>query len=139
SQVQMMVSMDHGATFTPVSAPAQVSVQVTPSAVAAGGAVDTQAFDTEMLALNIQGGSLPAGVMVRESPTRASKGQTTVRQVEGGYMIGSFFDIFTEISVDNGANWVPANASAHVELRGDPVAVGSVPAPSRLLPPPNDL
>jgi len=40
-----------------------------------------------------------------------------VRQVGGGYMIDSFFDVFTDISLDNGANWSPAQDAAHVELR----------------------
>src|ERR1051325_6732364 len=54
-------------------------------------------------------------------------------------MIGSFFDVFTEISTDGGANWSPAQQAAHVELRGDPMAVPPVVAPSNLLPPRNDL
>jgi hypothetical protein len=137
SQVQMMVSMNNGASFAPVSAPAQVSVQVTPGTTVAGD--PTQSYDTEMLQLDIAGGGLPAGVMVRESPSKASIGKTTVRTVPGGFMIGSFFDVFTEVSVDGGATWVPAVQSGHVELRPDPAASPSIPAPSRLLPPPNDL
>src|SRR5262249_20790822 len=79
------------------------------------------------------------GVMIRESPTLISAGKTTVRQVNGGYMIGSFFDVNTEISTDGGVSWSPAQQAAHVELRGDPTAVPPITAPSNLLPPPNDL
>src|SRR5207247_1134427 len=93
---------------------------------------------TEMLRLDISGGTLPVGVMIRESPTRASTGKTTVRPIEGGYMIGSFFDVFPEISVDGGQTWTPAQGAQHVELRSDPALVPPVPASTPLLPPRND-
>ena len=54
----------------------------------------------------------PAGVMVRESPSKASLGSTTVRAMPGGYAIGSFFDIFTEVSLDGGATWSPIRQRA---------------------------
>ena len=94
-------------------------------------------FDTEMLQLNITGGTLPPGVMVRESPTQASTGQTTVRPVPGGHMIGSFFDIFTELSLDGGASWVPASQTTRVELRRDPRTAPPQNVPSNRLPPRN--
>jgi hypothetical protein len=135
SQVDCEVSLDGGGTFFPVSAPAFVRVQVTSTGVQG----TTRTFDTEMLQLDIAGGSLPGGVMLRESPTLASTGKTTVRQVPGGYMIGSFFDIFTEISVDGGVSWSPAQDAGHVELRKDPAQMAGVPEPTNLLPPPNDV
>ena len=69
-----------------------------------------------MLQLDLTG----SGFHLRESPTLQSTGQTTVRPVAGGYMISSFFDVFTEISTDNGVSWMPAQNSGHVELRNDP-------------------
>jgi len=141
SVVELEHSMDGGATFQKVSAPANCTVRVSSVSSTGGFAaalVGTQAFDTEMLALDIAGGSLPAGVMIRESPTLASTGQTTVRQVGGGYMIDSFFDIFTEISTDGGANWSPAQGAAHVELRPDVALITPIPAAASLLPPPDD-
>src|SRR6185295_16621796 len=68
----------------------------------------------------------------------ASTGQTTVRQVNGGFLIDSFSDIFTEISLDGGANGSPAVEAAEVELRPDLALVTPIPAPTRLLPPRND-
>ena len=135
STVQMDVSQDGGLTFQHVSAPASVSARVT------GVVADpsTAFFDTEMLALNISGGGLPAGVMVRESPTRQSLGRTTIESIGGGYMIDSFFDIFTEISLDGGQNWSPSAEPGHVELAVDPTLIPPIPAPTKLLPPPNDL
>src|SRR5206468_1428125 len=69
SQVDMEVSRDGGNSFSFVRAPAAVDVSVTHRSSYDG--IDV--YETEMLALNIQGGSLPAGMMMRESPTRASQ------------------------------------------------------------------
>jgi hypothetical protein len=100
------VSLDGGGTFAPMTVlSAPTAVQMT-SAGAGGG---TRSFDTEMLQLNISGGTLPPGVMIRESPTRASTGRHSATDVSGGtYQIDSFFDIFTELSVDGGQTWMLA-------------------------------
>lgn len=72
------------------------------------GAVRT--FDTEMLQLDISGGQLPPGVMIRESPTLASTGQTTIQpESGGGFRFDSFFDEFWELSPDGGTNWIPSS------------------------------
>ena len=69
----------------------------------------TGTFQTEMLQLNLAGG----GIMIRESPTLASLGQTTITNLGGGsFKIDSFFDIFTELSLDNGMTWTPATGPA---------------------------
>ena len=89
----------------------------------------TGTFQTEMLALNLSGGTLPPGVMIRESPTLQSTGQTSVQSIGGGlYQIDSFFDVFTELSIDGGQTWMPDTASSpgHVTLE-------SVPEPGTLL------
>lgn len=67
-------------------------------------------FQTEMLALNISGTHDPTTTfMIRESPTLASAGRTTIESLPGGqYRIDSFFDIFTELSLDGGQTWAPA-------------------------------
>jgi hypothetical protein len=75
----------------------------------------TRFFDTEMLALNIAGGNLPPNVMVRESPTKASLGRTSIRRVNDPATgiwdyISSFFDIFTEVSLDGGQTWQPSTS-----------------------------
>src|SRR5207253_1713632 len=102
SRVSGLISMDGGASFQPFSAPANVGVSVNSRSDLDRG--NTRFFDTEMLSLSLSGGTLPGGVMVRESPTLASLGKTSVRQVpsDGTYRIDSFFDVFTEISLDNG-------------------------------------
>jgi PEP-CTERM motif len=84
----------------------------------------TSTFNTEMLQLDISGGGLPAGVEIRESPTLASPGTTMVTDIGGGqFRIDSFFDIFTELSIDGGQTWAPANG---------PLQEGSTPEPSSL-------
>jgi hypothetical protein len=86
-------------------------------------------YDTEMLQLDIQGGQLPPGVMIRESPTKQSLGQIHMTDAGGGlYHIDSFFDVFTELSLDGGASWIPSDGG------GSPGAAlhinGGVPEPS---------
>lgn len=73
----------------------------------------TGTFDTEMVSMSLVGGP----VMVRESPTETSTGQTTITDIGGGlYHIDSFFDVFTELSLDGGLSWIPSTGSAHVAL-----------------------
>ena len=110
----------NGGPLSHLSALAAVSVVVTFNH--ALGA--TRFFDTEMTQLDISGGTLPSGVLVRESPTLASTGQTSIEDLGGGlFKIDSFFDIFTELSLDNGTNWIPSTdnqnqpASGRVTLR----------------------
>ena len=128
-------SMDGGQTFARVQAPASLKV-----IIGGGHSIGTiTTFDTEMLELDICDGSLPQGVMLRESPSKASLGKTSVRQVPGGYMIGSFFDVFPELSLDGGQTWSPSPDSSHVELRADPASSGLAMEPATLIPPPCDV
>lgn len=129
SEVDFDLSTDNGLSYSPASGTANVTVQVTNSLNFGG----TQFFDTEMLQLDLSG----PGFMLRESPTLQSTGKTTVRPVAGGYLISSFFDVFTELSTDGGATWLPANGAGHVEMHNDPANVTPVSEPTTLLPPPN--
>ena len=89
---------------------------------AGGGEILTGTFQTEMLQLDLFGGGLPPGVMLRESPTLHSNGQTTTVNIGGGqYQIDSFFDVFTELTIDGGATWMPSTSgSGHISLQGVP-------------------
>jgi len=74
----------------------------------------TGTFDTEILSMDLTGSVItPLGdipVTVRESPTQASTGQTTVEDLGGGlFQIDSFFDVFTELEIDLGVG-VPTDA-----------------------------
>jgi MYXO-CTERM domain-containing protein len=73
-----------------------------------------------MVALSLQ--SVAPVVMVRESPTLPSLGQTTITPLGGGlYRIDSFFDVFTELSIDGGQNWIPSQGPTHVDLTNTPL------------------
>jgi hypothetical protein len=84
----------------------------------------TGTFETEMLSMDLSGGS----AMIRESPTLHSLGQTTITDIGGGlYRIDSFFDIFTELSIDGGQSWMPdTSGPARVVL-------GSIPEPTTVI------
>lgn len=98
-----------GSPFADTVAPASVRY----THVYSGGPISQ--YVTEMLQLDIQGGSLPLGTMLRESPTLVSGGGTTMTDLGGGfYAADSFFDVFFEISLDGGQTWAPADGSLRV-------------------------
>ena len=68
-----------------------------------GAADATGAFDTEMLSMDLMGSSAGLGqVRLRESPTSASPGRTSIRIPWGPAPDrDSFFDVFTEIQLDD--------------------------------------
>jgi hypothetical protein len=66
-------------------------------------------YDTELLQLDISGGGLPGNMRLRESPMLASTGKTAISPAPGGgFIIDSFFDVFTELSTDGGLTWTPS-------------------------------
>jgi hypothetical protein len=134
SELDYEMSTDGGATWQPVTTSADCTVKVTHTDDDANG---TSFFDTEMLAF-AHTNSNGTVVMIRESPSKASLGKTTIQPAPGGYSISSFFDIFTEVSLDNGATWTPADDSGHVEMRKDPREDPPVTEPTSTLPAPND-
>jgi hypothetical protein len=95
----------------------------------------TGTFDVEMLSMMLTGGP---GVMIRESPSRPSLGKTSITDIgapgpapgdpDNGYHIDSFFDVFTELSIDGGMTWIPKAGN-----RGTRVNLGGVPEPSSIL------
>ena len=85
----------------------------------------TGTFQTEMLALSLSAPTSAGTLLIRESPTLPSLGTTTVAALGGGrYQIESFFDVFTELSIDGGQTFIPSIGSTRVEL---------IPEPSSLL------
>jgi hypothetical protein len=84
----------------------------------------TGSFPTEMTQLSLSGNSPFGPVMIRESPTLQSLGHTTITDLGSGsgpYKIHSFFDVFTEMSVNGGATWIPqSDGPTHVELQAVP-------------------
>lgn len=97
----------------PLSIPAHMVERITLSGTQ--GAVRT--FHTELVTFELGGSATPAGAMVRESPTLASAGRTTITGLSGGqYRIESTYDVWLEISLDGGATWNPADAAVRMTL-----------------------
>jgi hypothetical protein len=102
----------------PPSFPVQMEGRVQSVATNKGPTDTTGTFATEMVGMSLMGtGTTPPSVMVRESPTLPSLGSTRITDIGGGqYHIDSFFDVFTELSLDGGANWFPSVGPTHVDL-----------------------
>jgi len=133
SLVELELSPDGGLTWIPMPGTATSTARVTGELF--GGGI--YRYKTEMLAFDV---ALPAGILIRESPTLPSLGRATSRAVMGGFLISSFFDIYTEISIDGGVTWMPClDPPAVLESRQDDGAVPRIATPSALLPPPGDL
>jgi fluoride ion exporter CrcB/FEX len=134
SQVQVDVSFNGGLTWqSSVVSNVPVTVGITNNGPDSGDTL----YGTELTELNISGGTLPSGVMIRESPTRASTGETRIQPTAGGYQIDSFFDIYLEVSTDFGGSWQPALSACTVEVKPDPALVAVAPLPRPVLPAPN--
>jgi PEP-CTERM motif len=91
-------------------------------------------FDLELTSLDLIGSAGPVSFSIRESPTLVSSGRMQVTDVGGGdFRIDSFFDVFTEISLNNGQSWQPAQGPP-VHFQSDTYGVTSeIPEPGSFL------
>ncbi len=99
-----------GVTWQGAQASGPVQVKITNTSGTGG----TSTFDTEMLQLNLSGNSPLGAFRLRESPTKISAGKHTIRPKGTNFEISSFFDVFLDLSVDNGASWIPSDRSVRV-------------------------
>ena len=85
----------------------------------------TGSWDTEIVSMSLSGDVPGLGpIVVRESPSLSSLGQHSLTDNnDGTFLVDSFFDVFTEISVDGGA-FIPAAESMRLDI------VGIAPEPS---------
>ena len=68
-----------------------------------------QIYDAELLTLETTGATSSFSVMLRESPSLLSRGVTLIKPSATSHCtISSGFDVFTEISLDQGHSWHPA-------------------------------
>lgn len=83
--------------------------------VASDGGVLT--FDAELVTFALEGTEMPDGVRVRESPSVASSGTTTVTpSSDGQSRVQTFYDVWLEISLDDGRSWELAEAAVRMTL-----------------------
>lgn len=81
------------------------------------GGASTGLFDTEIISMSLTGnvGGIP--VEIRESPSKQSLGKVQVQDIGGGlFQIDSFFDVFTELSVNGGPFEPQTNGPGRVNL-----------------------
>jgi hypothetical protein len=117
STLQGFVSVN-GGPLQPFSDPATVSVDVTKASGPNGSPLGT--FNTQMTQLNVLLADF-GGAEIRIDPVTPSLGSTTIADAGGGmFAISSFFDIFTDLSLDGGATWIPSQISGHVDLVPNP-------------------
>ena len=84
------------------------------------GTNDTGTFATEILSMDLSSGPL----RVRQDPNRRSLGTTTINPLGGGlYHIDSFFDVFTELSIDGGGSWTRSDTSTRLTLVPEPSSI----------------
>ncbi len=84
----------------------------------------TGTFDTEIVSMSLSGNSLAGFLMIREDPARPSTGSTDITDIGGGlFHIDSFFDVFTELSVDGGNTWIQSDTSTRLHLIPEPGAL----------------
>ncbi len=82
-------------------------------------------YSMEMTQLSAAGSWAGGPIYLRESPTKQSLGQHTVHPDPRGYRVSSFFDVFTEVSI-NGTDWYPASRSMRVLASMPPAVPGSL-------------
>jgi hypothetical protein len=87
----------------------------------------TGTFNTQMLSLDLSGVIAGHSVQIELNPAQTTTGQTTIASAGPGlYQISSFFDVFTELSLDGGPFIPQANGPTVVSL-------GPVPEPSTII------
>ena len=88
----------------------------------------TGSFETEMISMDLRGDVPGVGsVAIRENPNQASLGRTTISSLgDRTFNVDSFFDVWTEISIDGGSTWIPATSPTKVELAPPPELVSVI-------------
>jgi hypothetical protein len=128
------VSVDGGGLFFPVFSGGRGVAHGTCTIPAPG----VRQCDVDLLALDVAfGGPLP--VMIRESPTLQSTGRALIHDLGGGgggggYHIDSFFDVFTELSLNGGHTWAPSTGVFRQGgyMPGAPLHLEGTPEPATL-------
>jgi PEP-CTERM motif len=120
--VDFDLSLGAGSPPTHIDSFFDITYRIAYSGTEADGTND---YNTEMLSLNLSGSAASSGgpipFMIRESPTLPSLGIHTVNfEPDSTYFITSFFDVFTELSLDGGQTFYPAIVPVHLEITAAP-------------------
>jgi hypothetical protein len=120
--VDFDLSLGAGSPPTHIDSFFDITYRIAYSGTEADGTND---YNTEMLSLILSGSAASSGgpipFMIRESPTLQSLGMHTVNfEPDSTYFITSFFDVFTELSLDGGQTFYPANVPVHLEIAPAP-------------------
>ena len=113
STLEGKFSIDNGASFTQVTLD---NIPTTTCVTLTGTTAGVEHYTTEITQLSITSG-LPPGFLLRESPTRPSSGTMNVTPQGGNFLFDGSFTVFTELSPDGGATWIPST-----DPSGNPVA-----------------
>jgi hypothetical protein len=93
------------------------SMNVTPQL---SGGQQTGSWDTEMLSMDLTGSAPSTGGPITVRMGLPSPGNTTLTKVgDGRFQVDSFFDVFTEISIDGGP-FQPAIPAPHLDFEQAP-------------------
>ncbi|MHC4741210.1 MAG: hypothetical protein ACYS8Z_04835 [Planctomycetota bacterium] len=121
----MFTALETGQPLGPLELTGPVQVRTTNRKLSTTGL-----FDAEIVSMSLSGDSSMGPILIRESPQVASTGSTDILDLGGGlYHIDSFFDVFTELSVDGGESWIAAESGVRMHL----VDPSVIPAPGAVL------
>ena len=96
-----------------INDPIRISERVTAVAVTPSGTE----YATELNGLTFKGPDFPDGIVIRESPRRRSAGHTSIyREGAGHFRIHSQYEVWLEVSQDNGRTWHLADNAVRMQL-----------------------
>jgi hypothetical protein len=82
------------------------------------GGATTGSWDTEIVSMSLSGDVGGVSIEIRESPSAASPGKTSVADNgDGTFNVDSFFDVFVELSVDGGPFQAQTNEASRMDLQ----------------------
>ena len=85
-------------------------------------------FATEIVSMSLSGAPLPVAggnlLRISPNPSLSSQGGHNITDIGGGqYHIDSFFDVFTELSIDGGQSWIPINEPMRITGTPEPATI----------------
>jgi len=121
--VDVALSNDGGNTFPLYEAPAHVRVKSL-TTYQEEDQFKIMITQSEIIRMDVAGGSLPTGFMLRESPVLASQGSCSSGVGSSGlFDVSNSFRVYTELSIDAGQSWIPGSSSFYFILGDNPIPV----------------